>query len=341
MKSTGTILFLAVCLGSAAGQQNADEGPTNEKAHRSYKEAFSYLHERRIDAALDAFKRADKQDGGRCAGCQRNMIKYGVELREWKTAETAAEEMIAEAATPKDAAVRHYQFGLVLLNEALDKHKEEVFSRCHEEMEKALGGAPDFPDAMFADGRALAYLKQDDAAKARFEQYVKMKTDNGPKTQRAIRYINDPELARARLAPPFEATSIDGQRISLDDLTGKVVLLDFWATWCEACVAAMPHLREIAKKFEGQPLVVVSISLDASEDKWRAFVAKNEMTWPQCRDVGHPGTVAKLFGVQAIPHTFTIDADGVLQDERIGDASIEGKLKKLIRHAEEAQAKPQ
>jgi len=52
------------------------------------------------------------------------------------------------------------------------------------------------------------------------------------------------------------------------------------------------------------------------------------MTWPQYRDGGFTGPVAKIFGVNAIPHTFTIDADGVLQDEHIGDASIEGKLKK-------------
>jgi hypothetical protein len=62
------------------------------------------------------------------------------------------------------------------------------------------------------------------------------------------------------------------------------------------------------------------------------------MTWPQYLDHGFTGPVAKLFGVQAIPHTFTIDSDGVLQDEHIGDASIEGKLKKLIRRAQESVA---
>jgi len=55
------------------------------------------------------------------------------------------------------------------------------------------------------------------------------------------------------------------------------------------------------------------------------------MTWPQYFDHGLTGPMAKLFGVQAIPHTFTINADGVLQDEHIGDASIEGKLKRLVR----------
>jgi acyl-CoA hydrolase len=60
-----------------------------------------------------------------------------------------------------------------------------------------------------------------------------------------------------------------------------------------------------------------------------------EMTWPQYRDGGFTGPVAKMFGVTAIPHTSMIDADGVLQEEHVGDASIEGKLKKLLAQAQD------
>jgi thiol-disulfide isomerase/thioredoxin len=102
-------------------------------------------------------------------------------------------------------------------------------------MTKALGVAANFPAAVFADGRVSAYLKQDDAAKARFEVYLTMRPGDRPE----------------RLAPPFVVTAADGQRIAMDDLTGKVLLIDFWATWCEPCRAALPHVREIAKKFRG------------------------------------------------------------------------------------------
>ena len=115
------------------------------------------------------------------------------------------------------------------------------------------------------------------------------------------------------------------------------MLLDFWATWCGPCREALPHMKKIAKNFEGQPFVVLSISLDRDEGKWKEFIAKNGMTWPQYRDGDFGGPVARMFAVNAIPHTFTIDADGVLQDERIGDASIEGKLRKLISRARELQ----
>jgi hypothetical protein len=66
-------------------------------------------------------------------------------------------------------------------------------------------------------------------------------------------------------------------------------------------------------------------------------VAKNEMNWSQYRDGGFQGPIATLFAVRAIPQTFTIDSNGVLQDQHIGDASIEGKLKKLVGHARELQ----
>jgi thiol-disulfide isomerase/thioredoxin len=338
MKYAAILVVLASIVAPLLGQEKTNEGPANEKAQKTYKEALDYLHRRMTAAALEGFKKADKQDDSHCLACQKKMIAYGIELREWKTAETAAEEMVEQAQGSKNVAIAHYQFGLVLLDQGRDKHKDELFARAHDEMTKALAAAANFPNAVFADGRALAYLKQDDAAKARFEEFSKMRPADDPDRGRALRYVDRPELARARMAPPFEVTTADGQRVSMDDLAGKVVLIDFWATWCEPCRAALPRIREIAKKFQGQPLVVLSISLDKDEQMWKDFVGKNEMTWPQYRDGGFSGPIAKMFGVVAIPQTFTIDADGVLQDEHIGDASIEGKLKKLVARARDAEA---
>src|SRR4029077_11668027 len=234
--------------------------------------------------------------------------------------------------------IAHYQFAVVLLDEGQQRHKEELFARAHEEITKALAAASNFPDAFYLDGRALAHLQRDEEAKARFEQYVKAKPAEDPNRQRAVRYVSRAELARARMVPAFSITTVDGTRVSMDDLQGKVVLLDFWATWCGPCREALPHIRQVAKKFQGEPLVILSVSLDSDEQKWKEFVAKNEMTWPQYRDGSFTGPVARLFAVNAIPHTFTIDADGVLQEEHIGDASIEGKLKKLLGRARELQS---
>jgi thiol-disulfide isomerase/thioredoxin len=150
-----------------------------------------------------------------------------------------------------------------------------------------------------------------------------------------------PDVTEAATTPPDIGVKewIDQQPTKLSELRGRVVLLDFWATWCGPCREALPHMQKLAKKFEGEPLVVLSVSLDENEQKWKDFIAKNGMTWPQYLDGGFTGPVSRMFAVNAIPHTFTIDADGVLQDEQIGDSSVEGKLKKLISRAKELQTK--
>lgn len=329
-------LVLVLASFSSSAQQDT-EGPASEKAQKTYKHALEYVNKHMSGPALDEFKKADKQDDGHCVSCQQKMIRYGLQLRDWKTAELGATELVSEAHEAKDVALAHYQFGLLLMYEGLDKHKDDIFERAHEELTKALSAAPNFPDAIFVDGRVLGNLKNDNAAKAQFQKYVKMKPPEDPNRRRAERYIAEPELVRARMAPPFAVTTMDGQHISLDDLNGKVLLLDFWATWCGPCREALPHVQEMARKFKGQPLVILSVSVDEDEDKWREFVTKNEMTWPQYYDGGFTGPVATMFDVKAIPHTFTIDADGVLQDEHIGDAYIEGKLKKLLARAQQLQ----
>jgi thiol-disulfide isomerase/thioredoxin len=335
MRST-SILLITLCVVPSLLAEAVNEGPSNEKAQKTYKQGLEYLSKRQHALALDSFKKADKQDGGHCLDCQRKILKYAVELRDWKSAEAAGQQIVESAQGNKNVAIAHYSLGMVWMNEALQRKKDELFSRVHDEMTKALASYTNFPNAIYTDGQALAHLNQDDAAKAQFEKFVKMSTDEDLERRRALRYISEPSLARARMAPPFEVTTTDGQRVSLDDLKGKVVLLDFWATWCGPCREALPHMKDIAKKFQGQPLVILSVSLDDNEDKWKEFVAKNGMTWLQYRDGGFTGPISTLFDVRAIPHTFSIDADGVLQDEQIGDAS-EGKLKKLLARARELQ----
>jgi len=337
MRFLSASLLIIFLLTPVFAQQTAD-GPADAKAQKTYKDGLQLLQAGREDWALDSFKKADKQDGGHCLACQEKIIKYGEELGDWKAAELAATEMVAEAHGNLETAHAHYRLAMIYMEEGLPKHKTEFFTRAHDELTQALAAYPQFANALFLDGRALANLQQDDAAKARFEQYLQLAPAGDPAARRAQRFISSPDLARARLAPAFEVMTVDGQRISMDELQGKVVLLDFWATWCGPCREALPHMKEIANRFQGQPLVILSVSLDDDAQRWKDFIAKNEMTWPQYRDGGFTGPIARLFDVVAIPTTFTIDAVGVMQAEHVGDASIEGRIKKLIAAAREAEA---
>jgi len=82
MRHTALVLILACIARPLPAQEKTDEGPMNEKAQKMYREALEYLHRRVPEAALDSFKKADKQDGSHCLACQKKMIKYGIELRE-------------------------------------------------------------------------------------------------------------------------------------------------------------------------------------------------------------------------------------------------------------------
>src|SRR5258707_12561480 len=113
---------------------------------------------------------------------------------------------------------------------------------------------PQKSDCVYEDGVALAHLHQYDKAQERFQQYIKLASPKDIQYGRAKLFASKPELARKRVAPSFHVTALDGKPISTEDLAGKVVLIDFWATWCGPCRQALPHMQESAHKFEGQPL---------------------------------------------------------------------------------------
>jgi thiol-disulfide isomerase/thioredoxin len=137
-------------------------------------------------------------------------------------------------------------------------------------------------------------------------------------------------------SPIFEATQANFETEVIGASFEQPVLIDFWATWCGPCNEELPQMKKIAKDFAGQPLVIISVSWDSDETKWKDFIAKNEMSWVQYRDADHE--LSRRFAIDAIPHYFTIDSDGVLTSEMLGEGSdVEGKLKKLVAKAKAAQ----
>lgn len=315
--------------GSKPGQ------PTDPKARKTYAAAIDWEKARDYNEALDSFLKANKQDGGHCFECLRRANTLAVKLDAYKDAVEIARELLPLAQSDSDKANVHFRLATALQVEGIKEKKGQYLQESNDEFKTALDLDPKMSRARYHWGITLAHLHQDDAARAQFSAFLDEDRKNPSLHERAERFLDRIDLARAMMAPPFMATTLDGQHISLDSLAGKVVLIDFWATWCGPCREALPRIQHIAHKFDGQPLVVLSISLDSDEAKWKNFVEKNGMTWMQVRDGGFNGAVSNKFGVTAIPATFTIDADGVLEDQHVGDAEIEGKLKKLVVHAAE------
>jgi thiol-disulfide isomerase/thioredoxin len=111
------------------------------------------------------------------------------------------------------------------------------------------------------------------------------------------------------LAPRFTVKTLDGETLSSDALKGKVVLLDFWATWCAPCIQAIPALEEIRKKNAGKPFVLVGVSADFERRTLEQFLEKRGIPGPQVWN-GMRGPLNRMFQVSTFPTYVLLDAEG-------------------------------
>lgn len=118
-------------------------------------------------------------------------------------------------------------------------------------------------------------------------------------------------------APDFTMTDIDGQEVSLSDFRGKVVYLDFWASWCGPCMREMPYFRELKERMADQEdLVYLYISIDTDQQAWRNAVERNHITGVHLNTPGRERGVPALYNVKWIPTFFLIGRDGNIIDNR-------------------------
>jgi len=127
----------------------------------------------------------------------------------------------------------------------------------------------------------------------------------------------------AALAPDFVLKTLDNQEIALSKLRGKVVLLDFWATWCGPCRESIPHLVQLHKTYEQKGLEVIGMSMDRGDvDTVRRFVKSMDIPYSV---VITPEDVGRNYGVTGLPTTVLIDREGRIQEKIVGFSSAIAK----------------
>lgn len=128
-------------------------------------------------------------------------------------------------------------------------------------------------------------------------------------------------------APVFSAERLDGGTLELDHLRGKVVLLDFWATWCPPCVASMPGLDRVHRALADRGFTVVGVNQEPDEaPKVRAFVAREGLAFPVVMD---PGDISERYGVYTLPTSYLVDKRGVIRQAYRGVVS-ERRLEQAV-----------
>ena len=146
-----------------------------------------------------------------------------------------------------------------------------------------------------------------------------------------IEYGND---LRANEGKPFlvEGTLIGGSHFSTADWKGKVILVDFWATWCPACIAELPNVRNLYATYHSQGLEILGVSNDHEADALKGFLAANpDMTWPQIFDDGSAGNESPsiIHGIKLLPTMFVVDRKGILRSVDT-DADFADLIPKLL-----------
>ncbi len=132
-------------------------------------------------------------------------------------------------------------------------------------------------------------------------------------------------------APDFTLKNLDDKEVSLSDFRGKILLVDFWASWCGPCRKENPHVRKLYAKYKEQGFEILGVSLDKTKDRWEQAVQKDQLEWEQVSDLaGWGNKVAKMYNVRSIPHTILIDEEGKILARNLRGPDLDRKLKEVF-----------
>jgi thiol-disulfide isomerase/thioredoxin len=140
------------------------------------------------------------------------------------------------------------------------------------------------------------------------------------------------QLYAGQMAPELALPGIHDSLVSLSSLKGKVVLVDFWASWCGPCRASNPHLVKLYKKYQGEGFEIFGVALDTRKDKWMKAVKHDRLTYTQVIDeMGWASPAAAKYFVDEIPTSFLLDRSGKIVAIDPDDKELENRILSLLR----------
>jgi thiol-disulfide isomerase/thioredoxin len=194
--------------------------------------------------------------------------------------------------------------------------------------------------AEFMMAQALALAGQMDAAKAKLSELAPLvesgktpqEKEVGKASKNLLVQLSQETAVQAGAKPPaFTAKDLAGVTHSLEQYKGKVVLIDFWATWCGPCRAELPLVKAVYEKYRDRGLVLLGVSLDENKGAVEKFVQSQGMAWPQLYDgQGWKNEIARLYGVTAIPRAVLIDREGNIRHAAIRGHEMDRAIAELL-----------
>lgn len=129
-------------------------------------------------------------------------------------------------------------------------------------------------------------------------------------------------------APDIKLPDTKGKKVELSSLKGKVVVLDFWASWCGPCRRSMPDLKALYEKYKGKGLEVYAVSLDTDKKDWQKAISEDATTWLHVIDMDN--AVAKKWRIEYIPNTYLLDKQGNVVSINASHAEMDQQVGKLL-----------
>jgi peroxiredoxin len=218
--------------------------------------------------------------------------------------------------------------------DSLSKTFEQPFNNIMNQMNVQLSDKVLKNSEMFASIMAIQNLEPDKYANA----YKALDAGLSKKFPTDANVIKFHEVVGRMLAttngeaaPEINLPSPKGQNISLSSLRGKVVLIDFWASWCGPCRKEMPNVVKAYTKYKSKGFEIYGVSLDDDKNRWEDAINKDGITWVQVSDLmGWSCTAAKLYGVQGIPYTVLLDREGKILAKNLRGEELEKKLAEVL-----------
>lgn len=305
--------------------QSAAPDPAFQEEFQKAKEA---LRVHKYDNAISSFKKANKLQQNRCAECYYGMALALFQKQEADHALDNADKALAFEGDDVSRAVTHNLKGNIFL--ALARSEPKKLKNAEDEYRAAAQLDKTQPDYHMNLARALLLQSKDEEAGPELRACLDCKPDAA--TVRVAKLLlADPRKGREEISPEFKFTTLQGAELSLAAASGKVLVMDFWATWCPPCRESVPELKALTRRYPADKLLLVSVSADSDENAWREFVGKKNMDWPQYRDLDHK--VLETFAVHAFPTYLVITSDGIIKQRIVGmnpQESIVHRLKATL-----------
>jgi peroxiredoxin len=255
--------------------------------------------------AVRTFKEADKLTNGSCAECRLWLAKALDKVGAYKDGLKNVDAILGMTTNPTILVGAYNERGVILVGLAANDPKQ--LKPAEEAFRKALELSEGKVNAIrFSLGVTLLQMSRDDEGVAMLKEYL-AKGPGAADAEVARKLVANPLQARKKIVH-FELTTLTGEHLTAEDLRGKVLLLDFWGTWCPPCVASVPSLRSLSHRLKDDPFRLISISTDQDEKALWEFIAKKQMDWPQVWDQGQAFT--RQCGIHSFPTYVLVSPEG-------------------------------